>query len=156
MSAYENRKIGKKVWVLEEAAPNNWNFVLNKEITYEIVGVKEPKEVDDWCYHYLLKDDKGNEREVREYQVLVKPDETLEETHMLDKYISDNEVYHDGVWHETENIVAVQCEWGDWKHTHGWLRTMMGYIGYKEVYEDVTEENGSDCYSATHGFVKTI
>ena len=30
----------------------------------------------------------------------------------------------------------------------------MEYIGYKEIAEDVTEEDGSDCYSSIHTFAK--
>lgn len=51
--------------------------------------------------------------------------------------------------------IIVLIEWGDWKHEHGYLRCLMQQNGFTETAENVTEENGSDCYSAIHIFKKT-
>lgn len=51
--------------------------------------------------------------------------------------------------------IIVLIEWGDWKHGHGYLRCLMQQNGFTETAENVTEENGSDCYSAIHIFKKT-
>ncbi len=51
--------------------------------------------------------------------------------------------------------VKILIEWGDWKHEHGYLCYLMKQEGWEEVSEDVTEEDGSDCYSAIHTFKKT-
>lgn len=53
---------------------------------------------------------------------------------------------------EQNGVVTILVEWGDWKHEHAYLRTLMRSIGYDEIDEVVTEENGSDCYSAMHYF----
>lgn len=50
--------------------------------------------------------------------------------------------------------VVVEVFWGDWKHEHLYLKYVMQQKGYKHLSEEVTEEDGSDCYSAEHVFVK--
>lgn len=155
MSKYEERKIGKKAWLFRECQPNSWNFILDKSKVYSIESVVEPKDCNDYCYHYVVKAEDGSIEEVREFMVLVCPetDNGKDEMYNLEKYIDDNEVYADEVYKDGL-FIAVHCEWGDWKHTHAWLRSLMQYIGYVEVSEKVTEDNGSDCYSATHYFIK--
>ena len=54
----------------------------------------------------------------------------------------------------SEEEVSILIEWGDWKHEHGYLRYLMTQEGYKEIDENVTEEDGSDCYSAIYTFKK--
>ena len=50
-------------------------------------------------------------------------------------------------------VYDIHISWGDWKHEHGYLRYLMEEFGYVETNCIITEENGSDCYSATHRFV---
>ena len=54
----------------------------------------------------------------------------------------------------SEREVSISIEWGDWKHDHGALRFIMKQEGYYETNQVVTEDNGSDCYSAIHYFTK--
>lgn len=54
----------------------------------------------------------------------------------------------------TDGEVSILIEWGDWKHEHGYLRYLMQKNGFTETNENVTEEDGSDCYSAIHTFKK--
>ena len=50
--------------------------------------------------------------------------------------------------------INVHVRWGDWKHNHGYLDYFMTTrFNLKLVGVTVTEENGSDCYSATHNYV---
>lgn len=49
--------------------------------------------------------------------------------------------------------IAIDIEWGDWKHEHGYLKYLMKQNGYIHLGEEVTEEDGSDCYSASHTFM---
>lgn len=58
------------------------------------------------------------------------------------------------VWDESENVVAVEINRGDWKHEHGFLLELVTeqMPGIKKVTCKVTEEDGSDCYSAIHRF----
>ena len=53
-----------------------------------------------------------------------------------------------------EKTVGISVEWGDWKHDHLYLKYRMEQIGFIQVSEDLTEEDGSDCYSAYHIYVK--
>ena len=58
------------------------------------------------------------------------------------------------VWEERNNVVAVEITWGDWKHQHAHLDYLIKeqMPELKKVVEEVTEEDGSDCYSAIHRF----
>ena len=53
-----------------------------------------------------------------------------------------------------DNRVEIHIEWGDWKHDHAYLRFLMEQKGFVQTDENVTEEDGSDCYSAIHVFKK--
>jgi len=48
------------------------------------------------------------------------------------------------------DIIAVNVEWGDWKHDHAYLNYIMRENGFQLLTENVTETDGSDCYSALH------
>ena len=143
--------IGKAVYELIE---KNYSWHIDKSKTYTITEHKKYNEVNDHCDHYVIKDDEGNEKEVREYNVVFCPDPTItNDDARLSKCLSDNGIYAD-VYTNSEGVVMVSISWGDWKHEHGWCSTLMGYLGYSEDDEIVTEENGSDCYSAEHYFSK--
>lgn len=57
---------------------------------------------------------------------------------------------------ESNSMVAIEIHWGDWKHEHLCLE-----LSVQEEYPGVihssyvTEEDGSDCYSAVHYFIFT-
>lgn len=74
---------------------------------------------------------------------------TLQE---LRNYINENDIFADV--YETASSFIISIEWGDWKHDHLYLTHLMKKRGYKEINCVVTEENGSDCYSAEHYFRK--
>lgn len=60
-----------------------------------------------------------------------------------------------GYYYETEPVadeVHVDITWGDWKHDHLWVDRQMAAIGLTKVNEILTEQDGSDCYSAIHIF----
>ena len=51
--------------------------------------------------------------------------------------------------------ICIDINWGDWKHDHlctKWaVSELLDKLGYEyTMTEQVTEEDGSDCYSATH------
>lgn len=57
--------------------------------------------------------------------------------------------------HEHENgCISIEIEWGDWKHDHAYSDHLMREMGYDCTDEQVTEENGSDCYSSVHFYEK--
>lgn len=62
-----------------------------------------------------------------------------------------HELYHDYSI-TSPSKVEVHIEWGDWKHEHGALNQIMNLNGFRQVEERVTEEDGSDCYSAIHTY----
>ncbi len=150
--------IGKSVWVLEE---KNNTYIINKDKTPTVVAVVEPGHTlpdgrtnDDWCDHFVIFDGTA-QTDVREYQVVVIPDNTIkDDCTRISKYLSDNGLYADDCSVGSENTVEVEISWGDWKHDHGYLDVLMDYIGYNCDDEQVTEENGSDCYSSIHFFSK--
>lgn len=58
-----------------------------------------------------------------------------------------------GIWHNTfynEEHIMVHIPWGDWKHDHLRCDYLLGNLGLTCVNTEVTEEDGSDCYSAVH------
>jgi hypothetical protein len=68
-----------------------------------------------------------------------------------EQILRDGDVWADVFPHD-EAFIAVEINNGDWKHDHlraGWLLESAGYTHISEV---VTEEDGSDCYSAIHYF----
>ena len=60
----------------------------------------------------------------------------------------------EAIYQIEENEVLVCIPWGDWKHEHLACKQMMKRLGYTQVQEVITENNGSDCYSAEHTFIK--
>ena len=51
-------------------------------------------------------------------------------------------------------VIDVEINWGDWKHDHARAKWLIGEMGEDVHYLNsvVTEEDGSDCYSAVHRF----
>lgn len=122
---------------------------------YTIVSTKNYKEVKDWCDHYIVRSEDGDEQEIRMYSCVFPPIEG-DEYRVIDKFLSDNGIYAE-VYPYSPYVpaVVVSISWGDWKHDHGWATDLMHYLGYREIGGRVTEENGSDCYSADHYYLKS-
>jgi hypothetical protein len=53
-------------------------------------------------------------------------------------------------------VVYIYVIWGDWKHDHICLKNAMQENGFIFAGEEVTEEDGSDCYSATHAYIYSL
>ena len=94
---------------------------------------------------------------LKKFQITQKERETIEKT--FEEKFSGNGMYDirfkdaDG---KSFNVDAVLISIdGDWKHAHGYADYLMEELGYKCEYQGVTEEDGSDWYTATHGYVKT-
>ncbi len=150
---YGKNVIGKKVNLLE-----GYGFCSKKmtDEVCEIVSVVPwSKELNDWCEHYIVRKPNGSEVEIREVECVFSPNKEKQTDYMIHDFLNDNGVWAE-VWYENEIAVAVSISWGDWKHSHLWARDLMSYLGYMEIGNKVTEEDGSDCYSATHYFVKEV
>ena len=67
----DEKTIGKKVWLLIEN--KNGLQVAIDTGDWTIVAIKPFKEVKDYCNHLVVKNDKGVEQEVREYNAIFIP-----------------------------------------------------------------------------------
>lgn len=65
----------------------------------------------------------------------------------IEKYLTDNQIYPADV-SASDTRIMVELHWEDWKHGHLRCDDLMKAKGYSLVEEEVTEEDGSDCYSA--------
>lgn len=72
---------------------------------------------------------------------------------IIEKLASENHICCE-VYEEQRGVVAVEIRWGDWKHDHARLDWLVGerLPELKKVETAVTEDDGSDCYSAIHRF----
>ena len=73
---------------------------------------------------------------------------------IIQKHLRDNESDYSSIWIGNNGIVSILVEWGDWKHSHAYLDYIMKQIGYTLLDEQITEEDGSDCYSSVHLYRK--
>ena len=149
-----NKIIGKEVWVLQE---RNSVWLPIKEKVWKVkeyIDWGDARLNGDYCPHLILEDSLGNTKDIREWEVVVIPNTKLPEADMVNNYLSDNGLYSDDISQFNEGALSVSIDWGDYKHEHGYLRCLMNYIGYDEIREALTAENGSDCYSAIHYFFK--
>lgn len=70
------------------------------------------------------------------------------------KHLKDNDADFDSIYFVDDDVVSVSVEWGDWKHSHGFLDYLMKQLGFTLFKERVTEEDGSDTYSSIHYYSK--
>ena len=56
--------------------------------------------------------------------------------------------------HNANDFLLISVEWGDWKHEHLYLEHIMAELGYVLISKKITDEDGSDCYSADHYYKK--
>lgn len=143
--------IGRKVWVITESTSKD---SVDKSKVYTVIAIKPYNEVKDITNHAVIRDEDGNEIEVRDYLALIIPDTNLSEDEQVSKFLRDNRCLHDGVYTNSEGVTSVEINWGDWKHEHLWCDELMRYLEYIHVSDVETAENGSDCYSAIHYYLK--
>lgn len=86
---------------------------------------------------------------------LLKIQETAAESKSakIEEILRQNNLHYE-VYDERDGAVAVEIYWGDWKHDHLRLEWLVKDTmpDLKKAQEQVTEENGTDCYSAIHRF----
>ena len=144
--------IGKKVNLLVEKGICSWE--MSDEVCEIVSVIPWSQELEDWCQHYVVRKPDGSEVEVRECDCVFSPNAEKEETSRISQFLNDNGV--DGEVSSSNNKVYVYISWGDWKHDHAWCQELMRYLGYKRVSFDVTDEDGSDCFSAEHTYIKAV
>ena len=150
----EKNVIGRKVNLLEKHGICDWK--MNDEVCEIVSVVPWSQELNDWCEHYIVRKPDGTEVEIREAECVFSPKTDKPTDYMVHDFLNDNgvwaEVYH---YQHDMPVLVVSIEWGDWRHSHGWAKDLMSYLGYVQIGSEVTEEDGSDCYSADHYFIKT-
>lgn len=149
---YGENPVGKKVNLLKSVG--SCTRQMTDEVCEVVSVVPWSKELNDWCQHYIVRGADGTEKEIREVECVFSPDNELPEERRISDFLYKNGVYA-GVWHYMGTTAIVVSGDGDWKHFHIWLRTLMEYLGYQQIAEKVTEEDGSDWYGSEHYFLKT-
>ena len=68
----------------------------------------------------------------------------------FEKLMRDNNLFGE-ISEEKENYVCVDISWGDWKHEHLLLDSLVNEAFQPtRIDRVITEEDGSDCFSARH------
>lgn len=65
-----------------------------------------------------------------------------------------NSLAVDEIYQIEEGEILICISWGDWKHEHLCCDKLMESMGYTKIQEIITEDNGTDCYSSEHTFIK--
>lgn len=151
---YGENVIGRKVNLLE-----SYGFCskkMNDEVCEVVKVIPWSQELNDMCGHYIVRKPDGTEVEIREWDCVFSPKKEKPIDSMIHDFLNDNGVWADVILKGYGNNIApcIHIDWGDWKHEHLWARDLMSYLGYVEIGSKVTEEDGSDCYSADHYFAK--
>ena len=76
----------------------------------------------------------------------------MEKALNIGQYLTEKNADFDDVYEHADGTIEIPVSWGDWKHSHAYLKHLMSELGYTQIEEQLTEEDGSDCYSATHFF----
>lgn len=80
------------------------------------------------------------------------PETKIETVELAEKLLRAHGIYAE-VYSDGPTDFCVDIHWGDWKHEHLAATSLMyNCLGLDETASWVTEENGSDCYSAVHRF----
>ena len=72
----------------------------------------------------------------------------------IEKEVSDKGVYADVYQYADLPVVCVEINWGDWKHDHLRADWILEELGWNLFKTEITDEDGSDCYSAIRYYVK--
>ena len=119
-------------------------FVLEKQ-SQRIVGMTENGQMSNFLkfmqeeYYTVPVDD------------YMKNIESTDELDRIDKVFQRAGLSYDIYGDKT---ISVEIIWGDWKHDHLFCDSLMEVLGYKHVNTKVTEEDGSDTYSAIREYEK--
>ena len=70
---------------------------------------------------------------------------------IIEKILRNNNISAE-VHQKNNNVVEVEISWGDWKHDHMRAKYLLNNAGFEFISTIVTEEDGSDTYSAVHFF----
>lgn len=71
----------------------------------------------------------------------------------VQKTLFDAHIFAEVYQHYDLPVVCVNISWGDWKHSHLRADYLVEQLGGNLFTTQVTEEDGSDCYSAIHNYI---
>lgn len=71
------------------------------------------------------------------------------------RIFKENKIWYDWWTDFTKFAICINIEWGDWKHDHRYMDYIMQQNGYVKFEEELTREDGSDCYDSIHYYRKT-
>lgn len=71
----------------------------------------------------------------------------------IEKYLTEKKLSFCSVT-KKRRLIEVYIEWGDWKHDHHRLKSVMIEFGYAYFGKEITQQDGSDSYCAKHFFIK--
>ena len=148
------KRVGKSVWLFENVS--GWCTRLVKDKVWTVESVHKG-DGEKFYEDYFVVSNGDEKREVVYYDTVVLPEDNEDEQYRIEKYLADNGFYFEDICEERildVPLYRISIRWGDWKHDHGWLDSLMAYLGYEAFNEILTEENGSDCYSSDHIFVR--
>ena len=78
----------------------------------------------------------------------------LKATEQVEKLLSDNYIGGEVEPYDMIPAFTVHISWGDWKHDHLRAKYLIENANLGTfIKSETTEEDGSDCYSATHYFI---
>lgn len=78
----------------------------------------------------------------------------LETCEKVEKMLNENHVCADVEPYDMIPAFTVHIDWGDWKHEHLRAKYLIENANLGVfIKSETTEEDGSDCYSATHYFI---
>ena len=80
---------------------------------------------------------------------------TAEKVKQIIEFLKENDFGYAVYERYTENEIEMEINWGDWKHDHmraNYLvrEALKGERVWISWNEHITEQDGSDCYSAIH------
>lgn len=154
--------IGKQIWVLVDTCGHGI-YHIDKSEKRIVVAIVEPHHNlpdgsvnEDWCEHIIYQKEDGTISHCKEYEAIICPEHYDDECSVVSRFLSDNRCYADEVYNNYDGlpVIHVAISWGDWKHDHLWCVDLMKYLGYYEIGNEVTEDDGSDCFSGIHHFIK--
>lgn len=67
------------------------------------------------------------------------------------KVLNNANIFAD-IYNAGDDYIEIEVSWGDWKHDHLALDYYMAEAGFVHTATTITEEDGSDTYSAVHTY----
>lgn len=112
-----------------------------RERVLSVVSEREAKEYLEFRTSVGLK----REISIKDITDIVKSDNLCEQVEELMSAAGYYDVYPDN------GYIAIELTWGDWKHDHAFVNSMMHEaFGLQMAKETITEQDGDDAYSSIH------